>query len=68
MPNPTMPWTAAHQISLSMRFCRQEYESQLPSPTPGGVSHPGIRPMSPASPALAGGFFMLSHLQSQLVL
>ena len=57
MSNSAMPWTAAHQISLSMRFFRQEYYSQLPFPTPGGVPHRGIKPMSPASPALVGGFF-----------
>ena len=28
-------WTVAHQVPLSMEFSRQEYESWLPSPTPG---------------------------------
>ena len=29
-----------------------------------GSSHPGIKPMSPASTALAGGFFTTEHLGS----
>ena len=28
------PWTAAHQAPLSMGFCRQEYWSGLPLPSP----------------------------------
>ena len=35
----------------------QEYWSGLPFPTPGDLPHPGIKPTSPASPAIAGGFF-----------
>ena len=30
----------------------------MPFPPPGGLPNPGIKPMSPASPALAGGFFI----------
>ena len=41
-----------------MRFSRQEYCRGLPCPPPGGPPNPGIEPMSPVSPALAGGFFM----------
>ena len=44
--------------------CRQEYWSGLPFPTPGDLPHPGIKPTSLASPALAGRFFTLSHLGS----
>ena len=51
------PWTVAHQAPLSMRFSRQEYWSGLSGPPPGGVPDPGIEPVSPVSPALAGGFF-----------
>ena len=40
-----------------MEFSSQEYWSRLPFPTPGNLPSPGIKPMSPASPALAGGFF-----------
>jgi len=38
----------------SMGFSRQEYWSGLPFPSPGDLSGPGFKPMSPA---LAGGFF-----------
>ena len=37
-----------------MRFPKKEYWSELPFPSPGDISDPGLRPMSPA---LAGGFF-----------
>ena len=47
----------AHQAPLSMGFPRQEYWSGLPFPTPGDLPDPGIESASPASPALAGGFF-----------
>jgi len=40
-----------------MEFSRQEYWSGLLCPPPGDLPDPGIKPMSPASPALAGGFF-----------
>ena len=49
------PWTVAHQAPLSKGFSRHEYWSGLPFPTPWS-SKPGIEPMSPVSPALAGGF------------
>ena len=49
--------TVAHQAPLSMGFSRQEYLSWLPFPSPGDLLHPGIKPVSPASPALAGRFF-----------
>ena len=35
-----------------MGFPRQEYCSGLPRPPPGDLSDPGIKPMSPVSPAL----------------
>ena len=40
-----------------MGFSRQEYWSGLPFPSSGGLPNPEIEPMSPESPALAGGFF-----------
>ena len=72
------PWTVAHQAPLSMGFSRQEYWSGLPCPPPGKNTRMDchallqgiflisrIKPMSPASPALAGRFFYpLSHLAS----
>ena len=51
------PWTAARQTPLSMGFSRQEYWSGLPCPDPGDLPDPGIKPASPTSPTLAGGFF-----------
>ena len=45
-----------------MEFSRQEYWSELPFPSPGDPPNPGIKPMSLAFPALAGGFFMTGPL------
>ena len=50
------PWTIAHQ-ALSMGFPRQDYWSGLPFPSPGDLPDPGIKPVSPVSPTLAGRFF-----------
>ena len=36
------PWTVDCQAPLSMGFCRQEYWSGLPFPTPGYLPNPGI--------------------------
>ena len=49
-------WTVAHRAPLPMEFSRQEYWSGLPC-NPGALPDPEIEPESPASPALAGGFF-----------
>ena len=51
------PWTVACQVSLSMEFSRQEHWSGLPFPTPGGHPNLGVKPVSVASPALAGGLY-----------
>ena len=51
------PWTVARQAPLSMGFFQQEYWNGLPFPSPGDLSDPGIEPLSPVSPALAGRFF-----------
>ena len=40
-----------------MEVPQQEYWNGLPFPTPGDLPDPGIKPESPASPTLAGGFF-----------
>ena len=48
------PQTVARQAPLSVGFCRQEYWSGLPFPSPGDLPDSGIEP---ASPALAGRFF-----------
>ena len=51
------PWTITRQAPLSMEFSMREYWSRLPFPSPGDLTNPGIKPMSLASSALAGGFF-----------
>ena len=56
------PWTVAHP--LFMELSRQECWSGLPFPPPGNLPDPGIKPMSPVSPALAGRFLSLSYLGS----
>ena len=40
-----------------MGFFRQEYWSGLPFPPPEYLLNPDIKPLSPVSLALAGGFF-----------
>ena len=45
-------WTVACQAPLSMGFFRQEYWSGLLFPPLGDLPGPGIKPTSPASPAL----------------
>ena len=42
------PWTAAYQAPPSVGFSRQEYWSGLPSPSPGDLPNPGIKPRFPA--------------------
>ena len=48
----------AHQALLSMEYSRQEYQSELPFPSPGNLPTTGIEPASSVSLALAGRFFM----------
>ena len=51
------PWTVACQAPLPMEFSRQGCWSGVIFPTPGGLPDPGVKPVSLASPALAGRFF-----------
>ena len=51
----------AHQAPLPMGFSKQEYWSGLPCPPPGNLPDPGIKPLSPASPALQADSSPLSH-------
>ena len=51
------PFTVACLTPLSTGFSRQEYWSGLPFPPSRDLLDSGIEPTSPASPALAGGFF-----------
>ena len=46
------PWTVACQALLSMGFSRQEDWIGLPCSPPGDLPNPGIKCMSPVSPAL----------------
>ena len=61
------PWTVACQAPLSMGFPRQQYRSGLPCPSPRDLPYPGIKPMSLASPALAGRFFTTSATFSRFL-
>ena len=59
-PYPTLfatLWTVARLAPLSMGLPRQEYWRGLPFPSPGDLLDPGIKPVSPGSPPLAGRFF-----------
>ena len=61
------PWTVARQAPLSTGSPRQEYWSGLSFPSPGDLSDPGIEPVSPVSPALAGGFFIHSNQKAETI-
>ena len=56
---PTLcdPMDCSPQTPLSTGFSRQECWSGSSFPPPGDLPNPNIELMSPASPALAGGFF-----------
>ena len=45
----SLPGSSVHGSS------RQEYWSGLPLPSPWDLPNPGIEPLAPAPPALAGG-------------
>ena len=49
------------QATLSMGFSRQEYWSELPSPSPGDLPNVGIGLVSLKSPAWAGEFFTTNN-------
>ena len=53
------PWTTVHQASLSMGFFQVRIlEWVAISSSRGDLPYPGTEPISPASPALAGAFFI----------
>ena len=60
------PWTIACQVPLFMEFSRQVYWSKLPFPSPGDVPDPGIKPVSPAYPALTADSLPLGQMGSQI--
>ena len=53
-------WTVAQQAPLSMGFSSQEYWSGLPYPLPGDLPLAGIKPKTPAAPALQADSLPLS--------
>ena len=57
-----IPWTVAHQASLSMEFSRQEYWSRWPFPPSGALPDPAIKPWSPA---LQADDSLLTELQGK---
>ena len=57
------PWTVAHQAPLPMEFSvGSEYCSGVPFPPLGGLPNPGIKPMCPVAPVLAGRFITTEPL------
>ena len=58
--------TVAHQVPLSMGFSKKEYWSGFLFPSSGHLPDPGIKLMSPASPALAGRFLPLTWKSSEI--
>ena len=54
-------WTVACQAPLSKQFPRQGCWSGLSFPSPGDLPHPGIKYISPVSPALHSNSLPLSH-------
>ena len=61
MSDSATTWTVANHAPLFMEFSRQEYQSGLPFPPPGDLPDPGIKSVSPASPALQADSSPLSH-------
>ena len=57
-----IPWTIVCQAPLSIGFSWWEYWSGLSFPTPGGLSDPGIEPMSPVSPYWQADSLPLNHI------
>ena len=60
MSDSAISGTVACQAPLSMGFFRQEYRSGLSFPPPGDLPDPGIKPASPASPAMQADSILLS--------
>ena len=68
MSDSVIPWTGIHQAPLSMGFSRQEYWRGLPCPPPGDLPKPGIKLVSPMSPALQTDSLPAEPLQKPLPL
>ena len=52
-PTLTIPWSTSQQTPRAMGFPRQEYQSGMPSPSPGDLPDPGIEPTPPALQAVS---------------
>ena len=61
------PMDYTHEDPLATELSRQEYCSGLPFPIPEDLLSQGIKPVSLASPALAGRFFTASTTQEALI-
>ena len=61
------PMDCSLQVPLSMRFSRQDYWIELPSPPYGDLSNPGMEPESPVSPELQVDYLPLSHSGSTIL-
>ena len=62
---PLSPWFRGE---ISVVVTREEYWSGLPCPPPGDHPNPGIKPTSPAAPALQVDSLPLSHWGNLLIL
>ena len=51
-------WTVACQAPLSIGFSRQQYWSESLCPPPGDLPDPGLKPASPAAPALQADSYL----------
>ena len=60
------PWTIACQAPLCMEFPRQEYGSELPLPTPGGLPDPRGRTHVSCVSCIDRILYQLHHLGSTL--
>ena len=58
--------TIACQDPLFLGFCKQDYWSGLPCPPLGDLPDPGIKPVSPVSPALQVDSLPIREVLSQL--
>ena len=63
-----IPWTVACQAPLSMGFSRQENWNGLPFPSPGDLTHSGIEPVFPASPAMQAHSFTTEPLRNPILI
>ena len=66
---PTLcnPTDCSCQAPSSMGFSRRKYWSGLPFPPPGDLPNPGLKPLSPESPALQADSLPLSHWGSPIM-